>query len=112
MSDDRRLGERGQIYVTLSAAERYVELRRMRPEEARRELTELLIEARVQSEGPPMLVRARSRRTSLDITARVAREGGLLVVVSVNVKGTVKGHKEYEGVPETVLLRCKLVEVK
>lgn len=85
-SDERRLGERGQIYVTLSAGERYAELRRMRPEEARRELTELLVEARVQDEGPPMQCRARSRRSGVDITARVAREGGLLVVVSVNAR--------------------------
>ena len=48
-----RLGQRGQIYVSLSAGQRYAEGRGQQIEEARRELTELLIDARHQSEGPP-----------------------------------------------------------
>ena len=82
-----RLATMGQIYVTLTAAEQYAAQRRLRPEEARRELTEVLAEhARVVDETSPMRVRARSRVNQIDVSARVAREGVLLVVVSIDAR--------------------------
>lgn len=83
------LGEQGQVYVTFAAAQRYGELRRLAPETARRELTELLLDARQTREATathPAHYRARSRTTQLDISATVVREGRLMVVVSCNVR--------------------------
>ena len=85
-ADRPRLGALGQVYVTLAAAEQYAEQRQLRPEEARRELTELLLDGRVMDEATPMRVRARSRVTQIDVTARVLREGRLLVVVSIEAR--------------------------
>jgi len=88
--DDRRLGDRGPIYVSMRAAERYAELRHMRAEEARRELTELLLDARCTRESPTLAdaahYRARSRTSGLDISATVVRDGRLLVVAAINVR--------------------------
>ncbi len=83
------LGEAGQIYVTLAAAQRYAELRRLRPEEARRELTSLLLDAKCTREATatsPAHYRARSRATQLDVSATVAREDRLLVVLSCSAR--------------------------
>jgi hypothetical protein len=77
------LGARGQVYVTLTAATTYGDARHMHSEEARRELTKLLLAAKLQSDGS---YRARSRTTRLDISARVIDESPLLVVVAVNVR--------------------------
>jgi hypothetical protein len=85
-ADLPRLMALGQVYVTLTAAEQYARQRGLRIEEARRELTELLLDARVQDETSPMRVRARSRLTQIDVSARVSREGRLLVVVSLDSK--------------------------
>lgn len=89
-STSPRLGERGQVYVSLSAAERYAEARRLRVEEARREVTELLLDAKctreAESHDGVAHYRARSRQTQLDVSATVVREGLLLVVASVNVR--------------------------
>lgn len=90
-ADRPRLGTLGQIYVTLTAAERYAEEQRLRPEEARRELTELLLDARVQEEGQTMRVRARSRTTQIDVSATVVREGRLLVVTSIHSREHLRG---------------------
>lgn len=84
--DPDRLGARGQIYVTARATTQYAEARQLRTEEARRELTEYLLDARIQHEGPPMQVRARSHSTQVAITAQVVREGRLLVVVSAHAR--------------------------
>lgn len=87
--DDRRLGQRGQVYVTLSAAEAYAQHQHLRIEEARRELTDRLLDARCVEEAPPPGVaryRARSRTTKIDITALVTLEGRLHIVVSVHVR--------------------------
>lgn len=79
------LGRAGQIVVSLAAAEQYADAEGIDGiEQARRELTELLIDARPTSE--PGKWRARSRSTGLDITARVAAEGRLLIVTSVHVR--------------------------
>lgn len=80
-----RLGDRGQVYVTLAAAEQYAEARRLSIEAARRELTELLLDARPHASDPAAW-RARSRTTQIDITARVVIEGRLLVVVSAHAR--------------------------
>lgn len=82
------LAETGAVYVTLSAARRFAELGGYGPHEieaARRELTELLLDAK-QSMTDPSRWRARKRSTDLDITAIVAREGRLLVVTAVNAR--------------------------
>lgn len=82
-----KLSELGQIYVTHAAAAKYAYLRDMLPEAARRELTELLLDATVQQErSEPLHVRARSRATGLDVSATVTHEGRLLVVLSCHVR--------------------------
>lgn len=79
------LGRSGQILVSLRAAEQYADAEDIDGlEEARRELTELLIDARPTNEEGKW--RARSRSTGLDVTARVARDGRLLVVTTVDVR--------------------------
>ena len=86
---DLRLGAQGQIFVSLAAARSYASATGTQPEEARRELTEYLIDARVTGEeGDTLTVRARSRGTGLDIQARVAVDGRLLVVVHVHARET------------------------
>ena len=95
MTDATRplLSSLGQIYVTLAAALEYArpiagESEGMRDEEARRELTELLVEsARVREEHDgQIVVRARSKTLGVDVTAHVVREPPLLVVVHVSVR--------------------------
>ena len=81
----------GQVDVTLAAAEQYAEgcwrRRHLRFEEARRELTELLLDARVGELRADILhVRARSRRTQLDVSATVRQEGRIVVVLSASVR--------------------------
>lgn len=77
------LGEQGQVYCTLAAVEAYANHEDIRNEEARRELTEILLDAR-NVEGNQW--RFRSRSTGLDITARVVHEGRLIVVTSISVR--------------------------
>jgi hypothetical protein len=79
----KTLGSSGQIYVTLTAATTYAEARRLRPEEARRELTELLLGATLRTDGS---WRVRSRATGIDVSARILHEGALLVVVSLSAR--------------------------
>lgn len=82
-----RLVTLGQVYVTLTAAEQYARQRSLRIEEARRELTEILVDhGRVLEETSPIRVRARSRATQIDLSARVSQEGRLLVVVSIEAR--------------------------
>ena len=91
-ADRTTLGQTGQILVTLRAAEEYAAVvTGLDPDEvecARRELTEALISARRagSADNGAERWRARSRITGLDITARVAREGPLAVVTTVNVR--------------------------
>jgi len=81
-----KLSTEGQIFVTLAAAEAWLEANDFSGvEEARRDLTRLLMDAhRVESE--PHQVRYRSHADALDLEARVVEEDGLLVVVSINVR--------------------------
>ena len=81
-----RLSDAGQIYVTVAAAERYAAARKMLIEGARKELTALLLDAKLALDGEPQTWRAQSRSTQLNITATVVREGRLMVVVAANIR--------------------------
>ena len=85
---DERLGETGCVFVSLRAAEEYARATGQRVEEARRELTERLLDARRTSDPATGAEgwRYRSRETQLDIGAHVARVGRLAVVVHVRVR--------------------------
>lgn len=102
-TDDRpRLRDLGQVYVTSAAArqyasaaaEVYAEGKEIQIEEARRELTELLMEARrVESEsGTHELWRFRRDSIGVDISARIVREKSspgdavMMVVVSISAR--------------------------
>lgn len=84
------LGETGPVYVEIAAAREFGVLERLEDERARRELTELLLDAK-QSKSEPALWRFRRRSTGLDITARVRQVGRLLVVEHVSVRPTNVG---------------------
>lgn len=81
-----KLSTEGQIYVTLRAAEEWLAANDFGGvEEARRDLTELLMDAhRVDSQ--PDQVRYRSRHEGIDLQAKVVEEGRLLVVLSIYVR--------------------------
>lgn len=83
-----RLGETGQVYVTLAAAQTYAAQRGLQIEAARRELTEHLLDATAVSGGRDDVELWRFRRSSsgVDISARIVREGRLAVVISVNAR--------------------------
>lgn len=79
------LGRAGVLYVSHAAAASYARDEGIELEEARRELTELLADAR-QNESDPSQWRFRRRSEGLDITCRVAPDGRLLVVTSVHAR--------------------------
>lgn len=80
------LGGTGRLYVSVSAAREYGAAERITSDEdARRELHEILLDAK-QSTSDQTSWRVRKRSTGLDITARVASEGPLLVVTHVSVR--------------------------
>lgn len=81
-----RLADAGQVYVTMAAARSYAAAMSLREEEARRDLTELLLDAHRTDPGPPELWRYRSRAQGVDISARVSREGPLLVIVAASIR--------------------------
>lgn len=84
------LGQSGQILVTQAAADAYAvgSRRSLGYEEARRELTELLIGAARKPADASGLEhwRARSRTLGVDVDAHVSREGPLAVVTHVHVR--------------------------
>lgn len=89
VAEDSRptLGQTGQIFVTFAAAKRFIEpggYEEHEVETARRALTELLIDARQQSD--PQSWRTRKRSTKLDISAIVQSEGRLLVVTYITAQ--------------------------
>jgi hypothetical protein len=89
VAEDSRptLGQTGQIFVTYAAAKRFIEpggYEEHEVETARRALTELLIDARQQSD--PQSWRTRKRSTKLDISAIVQPEGRLLVVTYITAQ--------------------------
>lgn len=74
------------LYVSLAAAQEYRRhVRAANDEAARRQLTELLIDAK-QSATDLSSWRMRSKSTGIDITARIAIECRLLVVAHVEVR--------------------------
>jgi hypothetical protein len=77
-----RLGQVGQLYVTQEAALLYARRRYLLVEEARRELTAFLLDAKRSGVS---LGFWRRRTDRLDVSARVGYERGLLLVVSVAV---------------------------
>lgn len=79
------LAQAGAVYVSHSAAATYAREEDIGVEEARRELTELFLDAR-QVQGDASQWRVRSRSAEVDATARVERDGRLLVVTSVSVR--------------------------
>jgi hypothetical protein len=89
------LGQRGQIFVTETAAQEYYRLRKAMPGmehmnvgDARLELTLRLIDAkcrREQTPEAPAQFRARSKHTKLDISVLVLTDGPLQIVVHANV---------------------------
>lgn len=80
-----KLHTQGHVYVTLSAAEQYLdacpELDGI--EDARRKLTERMLDAHMIDDRR---ARARARGAGIDVTAFVVREGRLLVVTGVAVQ--------------------------
>ena len=94
-SEKLKLSEVGQVYVTLASARQYLAASRQTheaplngEEDARRELTELLLDA-VRVEGDtsnPERWRYRRKSERIDISARVVREGRLMVVLSVTAR--------------------------
>lgn len=87
------LGDVAHVYVTLAAARAYAEARSLGEEEARRELTELLLDAhRVGEPGDsPEQWRYRKRSAGVDLTARIVHEGELAVVVAVSARRPTRG---------------------
>lgn len=89
VAEDARptLGQAGQIFVTYAAARSFIEpggYKEHEVEAARRALTELLIDARQQTD--PQSWRTRKRSTKLDISAIVQPEGRLLVVTYITAQ--------------------------
>lgn len=84
-SGGETLSATGPVYVSHAAAVEYAREEDIALEPARRELTELLLDAR-QVAGDPTQWRMRKRSTDLDITCRVARDGRLVVVTTVHVR--------------------------
>lgn len=81
------LGETGQVFVTYAAAKRFLEAagyKEHEVESARRHLTELLLDARQQTDV--RVWRTRKRSTKLDISAIVEHEGRLFVVTSISAQ--------------------------
>jgi len=80
------LGTTGTVYVTMAAARSYAGARGLGEEEARRELTELLLDAKHQpgADRPPYESwRFRRRSADVEVSATVSREGRLAVIVAV-----------------------------
>ena len=82
------LADAGQLYISLAAARTFAEAAGLQHEEARRTLTELLLDARPAGTTTHGRVRwrARSRRTGWDLEAHVVREGRLVVVTHVSAR--------------------------
>lgn len=76
------------MFVSLAAGKQYLHqagYRQEAIETARRDLTEILLDAR-PSQTDPTLWRARRRSSGVDISARVVQEGRLLIVTVVNAR--------------------------
>lgn len=86
------LGETGQILVTQAAADAYADARDLGFEEARRELTGLLLGARRRGDSRTGAEswRARSAGLGVDVGAMIARDGKLAIVTHVSVRPFVR----------------------
>lgn len=89
LTRDTILHTTGQVYVTQAAWSRYARWAELEPEDARREMTEIILDATWRKTMPDGLEdwRLRSRREGVDISLTVSREGRLAVIVSANVRG-------------------------
>lgn len=96
MTESAHLGGTGCVYVTLRAAREYAAGTELGDEQARRELTELLLDARRQGDTSDPYERWRFRRRSagVEISALVSREGRLAVVVTVEAHRRSNAHEE------------------
>lgn len=98
------LYDRGTVYVTHAAAVEYSEARGMSLEPARRELTWVLMDARLVSEADgsrPSKWRRRVHTLNVDVTAHVTEEPerpGLMVVVSTHTRRDVSGRRKRSDV--------------
>jgi hypothetical protein len=79
-----RLRELGQLHVSSRAAGEYAAATGLPPEQARRRLTELLLDARLLPDGHTW--RRRSRTDGVDLSAHVIEDGQLHVVTQVTVR--------------------------
>jgi len=94
------LGEIGQVYITLAAAETFADHAGLQIEEARRTLHELLLDAR--QSGPAHQWRRRSNTWDADIDAHVvvgevaSVQGDpwtIVIVTHVSIRGGRKGRR-------------------
>lgn len=79
------LASTGQIYVTDRAAREYGRALDEPPERARRDLTELLLDA-TQRPSDGEYERWRRRAGHVEVSALVSREGPIAVVVTVDAR--------------------------
>lgn len=93
------LAETGQILVTLRAAREYGltahgHASLAADEQSRRELTELLLDAKRRPDRAPYESwRFRRRSAGVEISALISREGRLAIVVSVEVRRRNRGQR-------------------
>lgn len=93
------LYEKSNVYVTTAAADQYAAARGLRQEEARRELTTLLLDATEQANGS---WRRRNKSRNVDISARVELTDDLAIVTHVSVRGSsVKARAVQRGIAKS-----------
>jgi len=88
------LNTRGHVYVTLAAVRGYMHATdgpEHAIEEARRDLTELLLRARIRREDRPgeLVLRVLDRSRNLDVQGRALVEPPFVVVTRVQVRGAI-----------------------
>lgn len=93
------LASQGSILVTQAAARAYAAFAGLPMEEARRRLTELLLDARLRPDGT---WRRRSRTDNVDISAHVVIEDGLVRVTHVGLRnlGSQRSERPNHGYPQ------------
>ncbi len=83
-TDRQTLSTRGTVYVSHAAAVEYARVRELSLEPARRELTELLLDARETT--TPGQWRYRRRVDGIDISARVQTWNRLAIVTHILIR--------------------------
>lgn len=87
-----RISTEGQLYITLAAAEQWHRANDFRGiEEARRDLTETLLEAYRYGDPANGMIRYKSHSQRLMLEAHVSVEGRLLVVRRINIRTYERG---------------------